>query len=56
MKQASKISIYYSGDRLKPATSWPVEVYSERQEAEAAALELLLAGYYVSWDESEATA
>jgi hypothetical protein len=47
--------IYYSGDQARPANTWPVETYTRRVEAESAAIELLMAGYYVSWDESEAT-
>jgi hypothetical protein len=50
------IKIYYSGDQARPILTWPVEQYEKRTQAEAAAIELLMAGYYVSWDESEAEA
>jgi hypothetical protein len=47
--------ITYSSDRARPVYDWTVEEHATRREAEAAAIELLMAGFYVSWDESEAT-
>ena len=48
-----KYIITYSVDRKKPIDKWTEEVYTDKDEAEQTALELLYYGFYVKLDESE---
>lgn len=41
----------YSSDRKRPIDDWTYEVYTDKDEAEQTALELLYCGFYVRLEE-----
>ena len=48
-----QIVISYSSDRNKPRDQWTEETYTDREQAEAVAIDLLYCGFYLRIEEHE---